>query len=87
MRVINAAIDALKRSARRRRLLKTPTCDKCAHFKADDDTDGYGGMCQCDEYLEYVNRLEGTSRTWAWNNCVRGTRQCRFKPIEEETDE
>lgn len=79
-------IDTLRQCARRRRLLKTPTCGKCAHFTADDK-DCTSGICSCQECLEYVNRLEGTNRTWVGNRCVRGTRQCRFEPIEEETDE
>ena len=69
------------------RLVTTPTCDKCRDYIAPTMFNGHRVCCVCERYLEHTNRLEGTEYTKALARNVRGTRWCRFEPIEEDADE
>ena len=61
---------------------RTPACSKCKHCIPEDYGDVY--LCARQEYLEHAERID--CRRWANARAtlVRGTRWCRFEPIEEE---
>ena len=69
---------------RYRRLVTTPTCDKCKHFVCGIALSK--DRCTCEKYLEHANRLEGGRYRWSEIGLVRGTRWCDFEPIEEDGD-
>ena len=69
------------------RLVTTPTCDKCRSYRAGTISTGHKGCCTCERYIEHRNRLNGTEYTKSLVSNVRGTRWCRFEPIEEDADE
>lgn len=79
-------IKAWKHPIRFRRLVTTPTCEKCMNYRAGSISTGHRGCCVCERYLEHTNRLEGTVYTKALTCNVRGTRWCDFEPIEEDGD-
>ena len=67
------------------RLVTTPTCDRCKHFR-QPLLPGCECTCVNEEYLEHISRLDGKRHERERISSVRGTRWCDFEPIEGHYD-